>query len=179
MNRVNLLPRQHREMAPLSGCRVQLCLFNALMDNRQIKRMYSGSLCVNVLVFHSLWFLPKSKPYSSFSIVCCHHCQWLMALVWWVPTVMSGHRCSGWGVSVPFLGLMPPHSRQLQLIPWMNVSVAGHEMKIFQQGNNVSIRKADDCTPKKQKTNLFSAFSVYAWISSPSANSTESRWVHP
>lgn len=48
----------HRAIIPFSAlCSGSCVCFTVLMDNRQIKRMYSGSLCVNVLVSRSLWFL--------------------------------------------------------------------------------------------------------------------------
>lgn len=83
--------------------------FSVLMDNRQMKRTYSGSSCANVLVLHSLWFVPESKLCSSFGVFSCHHCQWLMAVAQWMPAWASGLRCLEWGsAACPSLAWFPP-----------------------------------------------------------------------
>lgn len=79
--------------------------------------MYSGTFCVNVLVLRSLWFLPKSNPYSSprhillspstvtdgYGLVCANLNEWAQML---------------WrGGSVPCGLDAPLHSKQLQMIP--------------------------------------------------------------
>lgn len=94
--------------------------FSVLMNNRQMKRTYSGSSCANVLVLHNLWFVPKSKLCSSFGVFSCHHCQWLMAVAQWMPAWASGLRYSEWGSaacpSLAWSSPLPPHPRQLQLL---------------------------------------------------------------
>lgn len=102
-------PRNTQSSNPLSQrCAVAAVLvLTFLMDTRQMKRTYSGSLCANVLVLHCLWFLPKSKPHSSLGALCCHRWRWRMALAWWVPAGMSGHTCSGRGVACPPLARCP------------------------------------------------------------------------
>lgn len=75
-----MAPKTCGAITPFSALRVGSCVcFNVLMDNRQMKGTYSGSLCVNALVSRSLRFLPKSKPDSSLGVFCCHRCRWLMA----------------------------------------------------------------------------------------------------
>lgn len=120
--------------------------FSVLMNNRQMKRTYSGSSCAIVLVLHNLWFVPKSKLRSSFGVFPCHHCQWLMAVALSMPAWASGLRCSEWGsAACPSLAWCPPPIRDscscslcmLELEPsmsvWLNGS-QGFQLKIFQPG---------------------------------------------
>lgn len=119
-----------------------------------MKRMCSGSLCVNVLVSHSLWFLPQLKIVllswrvlvsvlsvtDGFGSVGASLNEWAQMLG--VVVVVGGGQHA-----MPALGLMPPHPRQLQyktvapcivaLEPSMSVLLAcsqGFKIKIFRQG---------------------------------------------